>query len=86
MDAAAKAIAPGSIVNVRGEDGRAFGTGYFNPKSLIAVRLLAGDCDVVIDADFFAARLKPALALRDRLYSRPFTACCMLKAMACRGW
>src|SRR5581483_2231590 len=41
MDQAAKAIAPGAIVNVRGEDGRDFGTGYFNPKSLIAVRLLA---------------------------------------------
>ena len=37
MDAAAKGIAAGSIVNVRGEDGRGFGTGYFNPKSLIAV-------------------------------------------------
>ena len=42
MDEAAKAIAPGAVVNVRGEDGRAFGTGYFNPKSLIAVRLLVG--------------------------------------------
>ena len=36
---AAKAIAPGSIVNVRGEDGREFGTGYFNTKSLITVRM-----------------------------------------------
>src|SRR5580692_9013492 len=72
MDEAAKAIAPGAVVNVRGEDGRAFGTGYFNPKSLIAVRLLAGDCDVVIDADFFAARLKHARALRDSFYPRPF--------------
>ena len=36
----------GAVVNVRGEDGRGFGTGYFNPKSLIAVRLLAEDCDV----------------------------------------
>jgi len=72
MDEAAKAIAPGAIVNVRGEDGRAFGTGYFNPKSLIAVRLLADDCDAAIDADFFAARLKRATALRDELYPRPF--------------
>src|ERR1700733_15223882 len=72
MDEAAKAIAPGAIVNVRGEDGRAFGTGYFNPKSLIAIRLLADECDVAIDADFFAARLKRAGALRDSLYARPF--------------
>ncbi len=72
MDEAAKSIAPGSVVNVRGEDGRAFGTGYFNPKSLIAVRLLADDCDVAIDAEFFTARLKRALALRNAAYDRPF--------------
>jgi 23S rRNA (cytosine1962-C5)-methyltransferase len=72
MDEAAKAIAPGSIVNVRGEDGRAFGTGYFNPKSLIAVRLLAEECDTVIDAGFFAGRIGRALRLRDALYGKPF--------------
>jgi 23S rRNA (cytosine1962-C5)-methyltransferase len=72
MDQAAKALSPGTLVNVRGEDGRAFGTGYFNPKSLIAVRLLAQDCDVVIDASFFAERLKRALALRAAIYDRPF--------------
>jgi 23S rRNA (cytosine1962-C5)-methyltransferase len=72
MDGPAKSIAPGAVVNVRGEDGRSFGTGYFNPKSLIAVRLLAQDCDVAIDADFFAQRLARALALRQALYPRPF--------------
>jgi 23S rRNA (cytosine1962-C5)-methyltransferase len=72
MDEAAKACPPGSIVNVRGEDGRAFGTGYFNPRSLIAVRLLAGECDAAIGADFFAARIGRALALRQRLYDAPF--------------
>src|SRR5690242_17362399 len=72
MDDAAKAIAPGSIVNVRGEDGRAFGTGTFNPRSLIAVRLLAGECDVAIDAGFFAARIARALTLREALYDKPY--------------
>lgn len=72
MDEAAKAIAPGSVVNVRGEDGRAFGTGYFNPKSLIAIRLFSEECEVVIDAEFFAARLTRALALRDAIYDKPF--------------
>ena len=72
MDEAAKAIAPGTIVNVRGEDGRAFGTGYFNPKSLIAIRLFADDCDVVIDADFFAARITRAVALREAVYDKPY--------------
>jgi 23S rRNA (cytosine1962-C5)-methyltransferase len=72
MDDAAKAIAPGAVVNVRGEDGRAFGTGYFNPRSLIAVRLLAEDCDVQVNADFFAERLARAVALREAFYDRPF--------------
>ncbi len=72
MDPSVKGIAPGTIVNVRGEDGREFGTGYFNPKSLIAVRLLTEDCDTVIDKDFFAARLGRALKLRDSLYDKPF--------------
>lgn len=72
MDDGAKAIAPGSLVNVRGQDGRPYGTGYFNPKSLIAVRLLSQDCDAKIDAEFFAARLKSALTLRNSLYSEPF--------------
>lgn len=72
MDEAAKAIAPGAVVNVRGEDGRAFGTGYFNSKSLIAVRLLAEECDVAIDAEFFVARLTRALALRGAVYDKPF--------------
>ncbi len=72
MDEAAKAIAPGSVVNVRGEDGREFGTGYFNPRSLIAVRLLAGECDAVIDRDFFSTRLGRALALRELFYETPF--------------
>ena len=72
MDEAAKAITPGAVVNVRGEDGRAFGTGYFNPKSLIAIRLFADDCDVVIDADFFAARITRAVALREAVYDKPY--------------
>ena len=76
MDEAAKAIAPGAVVNVRGEDGRSFGTGYFNSKSLIAVRLLAEACDTVIDGDFFVARLGRALALRNAFYDKPFYRLC----------
>jgi 23S rRNA (cytosine1962-C5)-methyltransferase len=72
MDAAAKGISPGAVVNVRGEDGRGFGTGYFNPKSLIAVRLLTEECDAAIDADFFAGRLAHALKLRESLHDKPF--------------
>ena len=60
MDAAAKALASGALVNVKGDDGQDFGTGYFNAKSLIAVRLLARECGAAVDAAFFTARLKRA--------------------------
>ena len=87
MDEAAKAIAPGAVVNVRGEDGRDFGTGYFNPKSLIAVRLLVGDCDAAMDRGIFrrAAEAR-AGAARRRFMTSPSTGWCMPKATACRGW
>jgi 23S rRNA (cytosine1962-C5)-methyltransferase len=72
MSNAAKALAPGSVVNVLGDDGRALGTGYFNPNSLIAVRLLDARPDTAIDRAFFASRLARARAVRDALYPRPF--------------
>ena len=52
-----KALPKGALVNVTGDDGHVFGTGYFNPNSLIAVRLLSREVDVAIDAEFFARRL-----------------------------
>ena len=72
MTAEAKGLAAGSLVDVAGDDGRDFGCGYFNPKSLIAVRLLARENGARIDASFFAARLKRALALRQAIYDKPF--------------
>jgi 23S rRNA (cytosine1962-C5)-methyltransferase len=72
MDAAAKALPPGALVHVKHDDGQDAGTGYFNSKSLIAVRLLARENGAAIDATFFAGRLKRALALRDMLYANPF--------------
>jgi 23S rRNA (cytosine1962-C5)-methyltransferase len=72
MDPAAKALAPGSIVNVQGDDGIVFGTGYFNAASLISVRLLDPKADTDIDAEFFAAALKRALSRREALYDAPY--------------
>jgi 23S rRNA (cytosine1962-C5)-methyltransferase len=51
--------------------GALLGTGYFNPRSLIAIRLLAPP-DVEIGKAFLAERLRRALALRERLYTAPF--------------
>jgi 23S rRNA (cytosine1962-C5)-methyltransferase len=71
MDAAAKALAPGSQVSLAASDGTILGTGYFNPRSLISVRLLAKE-PCLFDADFFVRRLRTALSLREKLYDAPF--------------
>lgn len=72
LDPAAKALPVGSLVRLEGDDGKPLGTGYFNPNSLIAVRLFDGADDADINQKFLEARLGRALALREALYDRPF--------------
>jgi 23S rRNA (cytosine1962-C5)-methyltransferase len=69
MDARAKALAPGSLVNAQTHDGRALGTGYFNPKTLISLRLLDTAPDAEIGDAFFASHFARALARRAVLFS-----------------
>ena len=71
MDDRAKALLPGTLIGLAAEDGTVLGTGYFNPKSLIAVRMLAKP-DAAIDAGFFTEKFQRALALRQRFYDTPF--------------
>jgi len=72
MDAAAKALPPGSLVTLKTGDGRALGVATFNPHTLVAARLLDRDAGRRIDRDFLVKRLKRALAIRERLYDEPF--------------
>jgi 23S rRNA (cytosine1962-C5)-methyltransferase len=72
MDAAAKALPPGSVVSVLRADGRPLGAAFFNPHSLIAARLLTRDADRAVDEAFLRKRLERALALRERLIGAPF--------------
>ena len=72
MDPAAKALAPGSLVRLLQADGRPLAQAFFNPRTLIAARVLTRDLDLVIDAGFFAARLERAQRLRDRLFGSPY--------------
>ena len=57
---------PGEAVRVRAHDGRVLGVGYANPRTTIAVRLLAHE-DVPVDAALIARRLDEALAARAAL-------------------
>jgi 23S rRNA (cytosine1962-C5)-methyltransferase len=72
MDAAAKALAAGTLVTLKTADGTALGVALFNPHPLVSARILDRDPGRVIDQEFFAARLTSALRLRARLYDRPF--------------
>ncbi len=72
MDVAIRSLPAGSIVRFQSAEGRALGTGYFNPHTLIAGRILTRDPEQPVDAAFFRARFAAALALRDKLFDKPF--------------
>jgi 23S rRNA (cytosine1962-C5)-methyltransferase len=65
-------LEPGGLVRLEGGDGTRFGTFIFNPRSLIAARLLDRDPEVMIDTAWLRARLNPAIELRNRLCDSPF--------------
>lgn len=72
MDAAAKALPPGTVVALESSDARPLGAAFFNPHSLIAARLLSPDPAAAVDTGFVAARLRAALELREALFARPY--------------
>ncbi len=53
----------GEVVEVTGEKGRPLGTGYYNAKSLIAIRLLSRAV-VAVNERFFVRAIEEALKLR----------------------
>jgi 23S rRNA (cytosine1962-C5)-methyltransferase len=57
----------GQIVEAQDAGGHTLGIGFYNPHSLIAVRLLAPRIEE-IDRAFFFRRISEALTLRQRLY------------------
>lgn len=71
MDQTAKGLSPGALVELQSAEGGRLACGYFNPKSLISVRLLA-PAGTDIDESFFAALFQRAEKLRARFYSAPY--------------
>jgi len=61
---------PGELVRVLAHNDRALGLAYVNPKSLISARMLG--TWKLPDTAWFAARLRAALALRERLFTEPY--------------
>lgn len=61
---------PGELVRVLAHNDKALGLAYVNPKSLISARMLG--TWKMPDKDWFASRIRIALALRERLYAEPY--------------
>lgn len=66
------AFEPGQPVVIEAADGRALGTGYVNPHSLICARLVSRDPGYVLDQSLLVHRLNVALSLRTRLFPEPY--------------
>ncbi|MSM41168.1 MAG: methyltransferase domain-containing protein [Geobacter sp.] len=60
--------APGAAAEIFAASGKFLGTGYYNPHSLIAARLLSRSRIDIDSVTFYLERLRQALALRRSLY------------------
>ncbi|MEO8400915.1 MAG: class I SAM-dependent rRNA methyltransferase [Gammaproteobacteria bacterium] len=67
-----KSFTSGEEVRVVASDQTPLGIAYVNPHSLITGRLFSRVLNTRLNVAFFSERIKTALALRTRLYSRPF--------------
>ena len=66
-----KGFEPGEVVAIHDARGKVLGTGYVNPHSLIAARLVSRDQRHPFDASSIVHRLKVALSLRQRIFDTP---------------
>lgn len=71
-DRRTKALEPGTLAVLEDAERRPLALVAVNPGSRIIARVLDRDAEAVIDAGWLAARLRTALAHRDRLYDAPF--------------
>lgn len=65
------AFEPGEPVEILAANGKPVGTGYVNPRSLIAARLCSRDAEHPWNGSLIVHRLRVALALRERIYPTP---------------
>lgn len=67
-----KNFSPGEQAVLLSSQGKAIGIVYVNPHSLIAARLVSRQTSVLLDRSLFVQRIKIALTLREKLFSKPF--------------
>ena len=66
------AFRPGEVAVVLDHTGKPLGIGYVNPNALICARLVTRGIRHPLDRSLIVHRLNVALALRERLYERPY--------------
>ncbi len=72
LDAAAKALDPGTIVSVFEAGGRPLGVASFNLHALVTLRLFDRSPTQRVDRAFLAERMTRALEIREKLFSEPY--------------
>jgi 23S rRNA (cytosine1962-C5)-methyltransferase len=65
-------FSPGDLALVKSDDGKIMGTAYVNPQTLICARLLSKKANLKCGVNFFKDRLATALALREKLFAKPY--------------
>lgn len=65
-------FSPGDLVTLKDSSDKALAIAYVNPNALICARLLSRKTNLTVGTGFFKTRLAQALALRQRLYDKPF--------------
>jgi 23S rRNA (cytosine1962-C5)-methyltransferase len=66
------AFEPGEVCVIEEASGRAIGSGYVNPATLISARLVSRDPAMLLDQSLITHRLNVALSLRERLFDKPY--------------
>lgn len=72
VDRRTKGLAPGAIAVLQDAERADLGVVTVNVHSKITVRVMDQDAGAVIDSAWLAARLRRALAMRERLFDAPF--------------
>ncbi len=67
-----KGFQPGQAVDILNHQDKWLGSGYVNPNSLICARLVSRVREHPLSASLLVHRLKIALSMRERIYSRPY--------------
>ncbi|MCF6250865.1 MAG: class I SAM-dependent rRNA methyltransferase [Methylococcaceae bacterium] len=65
-------FAAGDLVVIKDNSGKPLGSAYINPNTLVCARLISRKPSQKLGGNFFKDRISNALALRERLFDKPY--------------